>query len=96
MLRSFGGIVIGAIRVCVYHPAAPRCAIESAAQQVRNWLAECGLLDISVVYTTARARKPAPLMLRSVGATSYYGDDDCDEQAALAAGIEFHRVERFL
>lgn len=89
------GIVVAAVRVSCYHPKARQEWIERAARLVR-----CGLGDMPIpdwrVYTTAAARKPNPLMLRSVRATEYWGDSDEDEQAAQAAGIPFVRVERFL
>ena len=82
-----------ALRVSIFHPKAPDAAIQKAAAQVRT-LFGAHLFDWKV-YTTERARKPNAFMLRSVGATCYYGDSDEDEQAAIAAGIEFIRVGRF-
>lgn len=86
-------IHLAMLRVCIYHPKAPSNAIHNAASQLRNLLSVF-CVDWKV-YTTERARKPNPFMLRSVGASVYYGDSDEDEQAALAAGIEFVKVERF-
>lgn len=95
-------IAVVAVRVSIYHPkAAP--AVQRAARLVR-----AGLNDMEQagrryyrwaswrVYTTAAARKPNPLMLRSVGATEYWGDSPEDAQAAANAGIPFVKVERFL
>ena len=91
------GIRVAAVRVSLYHPAADTnpqvaAAIQRAARQLRAPLAATAPWR---VYTTAAARKPQPLMLRSVGATEYWGDSDEDAQAAAAAGIPFVRVERF-
>ena len=95
VLRGYG-ITVAAVRVCVYHPRAEAAAIQRAAAEVREGMARSILVDDWRVYTTARARKPQPLMLRSVGASEYWGDSDEDEGAARAAGVPFVRVERFL
>ena len=87
------GIEVAAVRVCVFHPRAEDRHIQTAAHQVRDLLA--GSRFGWRVYTTAAARKPSPLMLRSVGATEYWGDSNEDEGAAIAAGIPFVRVARF-
>jgi phosphoglycolate phosphatase-like HAD superfamily hydrolase len=47
------------------------------------------------VYTAEAARKPNPLMLRTAGATIYYGDSLEDSVAAVNAGIPFVAVPRF-
>ena len=89
------GIAVSAVRVCVFHPKAPDAAIQRAARLVR-----AGMRSILVpdwhIYTRADARKPAPLMLRSVGALEYWGDSDEDQGAALAASVPFVRVARFV
>ena len=101
---SMYGISVCAVRVSCWHKAAETqpevaAAVQAAARQVRMCLASRNRQfhsDIDWrVYTTAAARKPQPLMLRSVGATEYWGDSDEDEGAAIAAGIPFVRVARF-
>lgn len=87
-------IAAAAVRVSVHHPKAPPAAIERAARLVRADLGDLRGLDWTV-YTTARARKPEPLMLKACGATEYWGDSPEDGEAALAAGVPFVRVERF-
>ena len=87
------GIAIAAVRVCVFHPRVEDRHIQTAAHQVRDLLA--GSRFDWRVYTAAAARKPQPLMLRSVDASEYWGDSDEDEGAAQAAGIPFVRVARF-
>jgi acid phosphatase class B len=82
-----------ALRASCYHPKAPVKAIQDAAHQLRGLFSN-HLFDWRI-YTTERARKPNALMLRSVGASCYYGDSDEDAQAAKEAGIPFVRVERF-
>ena len=93
------GIQAKDARVSVWHKYAEPCHIAHAAQQTRAWLRDIGRVfapGMRVrVYTTARARKPNPLMLRSVGATEYWGDSDEDEHAAANAGVPFVRVERY-
>ena len=97
------GISVPHVRVSCWHKAAATqpdvaAAVQRAAQLVR-WELPYKLAQFDLdwrVYTTERARKPAPLMLRSVGATCYYGDSDEDAQAAANAGIQFHYVERLL
>ena len=88
------GIKVVAVRVSVFHPRADEAAIQRAARAVRTDLGRLMYVETKV-YTTARARKPEPLMLRSVGATEYWGDSPEDEGAARAAGVPFMPVERF-
>jgi len=83
---------VDSIRVCLYHPRANADDVERVAQVLRPMLS---FFENTVVYTTAKARKPSPLMLKSVGATCYYGDSDEDAAAAQAASIPFYRVTRF-
>ena len=89
------GIKVVAVRVSVFHPRADEAAIQRAARAVRTDLGRLMYVETKV-YTTARARKPQPLMLHSVVATEYWGDSDEDGGAAQAAGVPFVRVERFL
>ncbi len=97
------GIAVSAVRVSCWHKAAAQpeiaAAVQLAARQVRECLAKHRVQFHSDVdwtlYTTARARKPQPLMLHSVGATEYWGDSDEDEGAARAAGVPFVHVDRF-
>ena len=89
-----GGIAVAAVRVCVFHPHAEDRYIQAAARFMRQYMPGVLVPDWRV-YTTAAARKPSPLMLRSVGASEYWGDSDEDEGAAQAAGIPFVRVARF-
>ena len=88
-------IKVDDVRVSCYHPRADEAAIQRAATEVRAGIQRAIIAGDWHVYTTARARKPEPLMLRSVGATEYWGDSDEDEGAARAAGVPFVRVERF-
>ena len=85
------GYRVQMVLISAYHPRADRQMIERAAAQLRREL----VLVPRTVYTTERARKPHPLMLRAAGATCYYGDSPEDEQAARAAGVPFVRVPRF-
>lgn len=88
------GFSVMAVHVSCYHPKAETADIEWAARKLRGFLA---LLPCDyTVYTTERARKPHPLMLRAAGATIYYGDSPEDGQAANAAGVPFVEVPRFL
>ena len=90
------GIRVAAVRVCVYHPRAAAHAVQRAALEVRAGMQRAAMTGDWHVYTTARARKPQPLMLRSVRAAEYWGDSEEDGEAARAAGVPFVRVERFL
>lgn len=86
------GITVVAVHVSLWHDYASTAAIQAAQQAV-----EMHRYGVPVtVHTASSARKPNPLMLRSVGATAYYGDSPEDEQAARNAGIPFVKVERFL
>ena len=89
------GIRVAAVRVCVYHPHAAAAAIQRAALEVRAGMQRAAMTGNWHVYTTPRARKPEPLMLRSVGATEYWGDSPEDGGAARAAGVPFVKVDRF-
>ena len=87
------------VRVSCWHRAAETqpevaAAVQAAARQLRAGL-HARHFPMWRVYTTAAGRKPAPLMLRSVQASEYWGDSDEDEGAAQAAGIPFVRVARF-
>lgn len=88
------GYPVQAIFVSAFHPKADDAAIQQAAQQLRKMLGR--FAPAWRVYTTERARKPNPLMLRAAGATVYYGDSPEDAQAAQAAGIPFILVPRFV
>ena len=88
-------IKVDDVRVSCYHPRADEAAIQRAATEVRAGIQRAIIAGDWHVYTTARARKPEPLMLRSVGATEYWGDSPEDEGAARAAGVPFVKVERF-
>lgn len=94
------GIGVGAIRISLFHPSATRLMLGRAERRLRVLLtqpqfAPLGASDL-VIYTTERARKPNGLMLNSVGAEVFYGDSTDDEGAALAAGVPFVKVERFM
>ena len=88
------GIEATAARVCVFYPRAEARYIQASARYMRQYMPGLMVPDWTI-YTTAAARKPSPLMLRSVGASEYWGDSDEDEGAAIAAGIPFVRVARF-
>jgi hypothetical protein len=88
------GYPVQAILISCYHPKAQESDIQHAAQQLRDFVAL--FAPAWRVYTTERARKPHPLMLRAAGATVYYGDSPEDGQAASAAGVPFVEVPRFL
>lgn len=85
------GYPVQSILVSCYHPRAERADVQRAARQLRREYAQPGIR----IFTTARARKPRPYLLRLAGATCYYGDSPEDAVAAQAAGVPFVRVERF-
>ena len=89
------GIKVDDVRVSCYHPRADEAAIQRTATEVRAGIQRAAVAGNWRVYTTARARKPQPLMLRSVGATEYWGDSPEDGGAARAAGVPFVKVDRF-
>ena len=88
------GYPVAAILISAYHPKADAADIQRAAQDLRELLAL--FAPAWRVYTTERSRKPHALMLKAAGATCYYGDSPEDAQAALAAGVPFVAVPRFL
>lgn len=94
----FNGIYLTAVRVSLYHPRTVGLpVVESAADRIREtaWLAINQIPDWKV-FTEEKYRKPAPGMLLDAGATVFYGDSPEDEQAAMAAGIPFIGVTRFM
>ena len=91
---SQSGYPVASILISAYHPKADAADIQAVAQELRALLAL--FAPAWRVYTTERARKPHPLMLRAAGATVYYGDSPEDGQAASAAGVPFVEVPRFL
>lgn len=88
------GWSVAVVMASCYHPRAQAVDVQWAAATLRTYLAAFGVPRWRV-YTTERARKPNPLMLRAAGATMYFGDSDEDEAAAKAAGVRFVRVKRF-
>lgn len=88
------GYPVSAIFVSAYHPKAADADIQQVAAILRRHLPK--IVSAWRVYTTERARKPHPLMLRVAGATIYYGDSPEDAAAAAAAGVPFVAVPRFL
>lgn len=84
---------VEAIYISCYHPKAQETDIQAAAQRLREFISL--LAPVWCIYTTARSRKPSPLMLRAARATAYYGDSAEDAEAAAAAGIPFVAVPRF-
>ena len=85
------GYPVQAILVSCHHPRAERAEVQRAARRLRREYAQDGIR----IFTTARARKPRPYLLRLAGATCYYGDSPEDAVAAQAAGVPFVLVERF-
>lgn len=82
------------VRVSLYHQFANRATIEKVARQVCDLMPERPRLR-TVIYTTARARKPNGMMLRAQRPMVYAGDSDEDRRAAADAGIPFILVPRF-
>lgn len=89
-----GGYYVEDVRVSLYHHFVNRKTIEQVAQQVRKLAPEDPHIR-TVVYTTARARKPSGMMLRAQKPLVYAGDSPEDAKAAVDAGIPFILVPRF-
>jgi len=87
------GYPVQALYISAFHPKAADADIQAVAAHLRELISV--IAPVWRVYTTERARKPHPLMLRAAGATVYYGDSPEDAQAAQAAGIPFVAVPRF-
>ena len=96
-LKAYG-ILLYDLRVSLYHPRSRQHEID--AVYVRLLSAQRGMPGMSLhLYRNPTSRKPRPQMLLDVGGGSmrcFYGDSDDDEGAAVAAGIEFVRVPRFV
>ncbi len=82
------------VRVSLYHHIINRSTIEKVAQEVRDLMPQRPRLR-TVVYTTARARKPSGMMLRAQRPMVYLGDSASDRKAADDANIPFVLVPRF-
>lgn len=97
-LWRFWGIRLVRVRVALYHPkTAGLPIVNDVACRMREtaWLSKNQIPDWKV-FTGEAYRKPAPGMLLDAGATVFYGDSPEDEQAAMAAGVPFINVERFI
>lgn len=90
------GVTVGAVRVSLWHPRAIGYPLTKAANKIRQAVGSIWPYMDLMVFTSSRARKPEPMMLESVKCEVYFGDSQEDEAAALAAGVGFVRVERFL
>jgi len=93
-LRGYG-VTVRSLRVCVFHQNRTKPVIEGVGVALAAELAKV-LPDLWVaIYTDGQYRKPSPNMLKEAGTTTYYGDADEDEEAALLAGARFVKVKRF-
>lgn len=89
------GVEIHGLSVCTAHPSGELLLINRAASIIRQKIGkEIPELQL-LIYTDNKHRKPSPDMLLDAPIERYFGDDDTDEQAAEAAGIEFTRVPKF-
>lgn len=93
-LRTYG-ILLTDLRVSLFHPRLLQHEIDGVFYEILR--AQPGMPEMELhLYRGSLHRKPNYGMLMDVGTlTRFYGDSDDDEGAARAAGIEFHRVERF-
>lgn len=76
------GYPVQAILVSCYHPRAERADVQRAARRLRREYAQDGIR----IFTTARARKPRPYLLRLAGASVYYGDSPEDAVLTYSHG----------
>lgn len=88
------GYPVQQILVATFHPKASQRNIDDASDRLVAALKGHGLNFY--VWSWESARKPSPFMLRACGATVFYGDSPEDGEAAVAAGIPFVMVERFV
>ena len=88
------GFPVSDVLVSCFHARAADADIQAMARALRAELATPRGI-FWTVYTTERARKPSPFMLRVCAATSYYGDSPEDAEAAERAGIPFIPVLRY-
>lgn len=89
-------IAVDSVRVALYHPKGDKIAMSKAGSAIIM----AGLnsfYNFSLITSQQENdRKPGTGMFVGASITRYYGDSDEDEQAALAAGVEFVRVDRFM
>lgn len=82
------------LQVSLYHTKADPDKLQQQARRLRDAIRDVPMPWI--VYSTERARKPHPYMLRRANIAMYAGDSDEDLKAAEAAGAVFIHVDRFL
>jgi histidinol phosphatase-like enzyme len=88
------GIQVDHVLACTYHPRASELQCAQLRSSMRTALLRVGINRV-LTFSEAQMRKPEPGMLLRCKVSIYFGDDNTDEQAARAAGIEFVRVKRF-
>jgi len=91
------GIKVSSIFICTYNPSVEYEVCKRAAEEIANAFAKHTVLSavhVEVVYGP-ESGKPNPLMLILAKITEFWGDDDCDEKAAAACEVPFHRMESF-
>ncbi len=85
------GISVEGVHVAFFHPKAK----VSELLKIHETL--CGVVPQGfILWDAEEYRKPNPGMLKAARCTVFCGDSDEDGLAALAAGCEFVRVERFV
>lgn len=91
------------VLIATYHPKADSLTRNASSQALRRCLIEAlhqpwnrNRNFVFTIFATERARKPSPFMLKHAHATIYIGDSNEDSQAAIAAGIHFIPVARFI
>ena len=89
------GIDIKSLRISLYHEKAESDRIAITANAVVRALSPNYTSGV-YVWSNPLSRKPNPTMLTACGCTEYWGDSPEDEQAALAAGVTYQKVERFI
>lgn len=95
VLASIAKVQIAKVHVCLFWNNASQDDMDWAESELRKILDENDANDWVVITKDPEYRKPNPGALVLAGVDTYYGDSEADEQAAQAAGIKFHRVERF-
>jgi hypothetical protein len=94
--KGYYDITVVQLQIALFHPKADNKYILEANHLLFDLILEYNPRFDFRIYLTEAYRKPNPRMLELAEIDIYYGDSDEDEGAALEAGVEFVKVERFI
>ena len=84
------------LQIALFHPKAQQHYVDLVKDELFDLLVTHNSRFDFRIYLTEHYRKPHSNMLELAEIEIYYGDSDEDQAAALEAGIEFMKVERYI